>query len=111
MKKLLVPLFFISLVSLVNCGPFSTNINLAPVSEVTNQVSVGMHVDEFLKIAGNRAQKELIFARNYYVYRVEQIQISTTSRTKIQKDIKFFYFDYNYNSLLYVKDGAKSIKQ
>ena len=111
MKKSLILLLFISLIFLINCGSFSTNINLAPVSEVTNQVSVGMDIDKFLKIAGNRAQKELIFARNYYVYRVEQIQISTTSRTKIQKDIKFFYFDYNDNSLLYVKDGAKSIKQ
>ena len=106
MKKSLILLLFISLIFLINCGSFSTNINLAPVSEVTNQVSVGMHVDEFLKIAGNRAQKELIFARNYYVYRVEQIQILTSSKTKIKKDIKFFYFDYNDNSLLYVKEGA-----
>ena len=106
MKKLLIPLFFISLVSLVNCGSFPTNINLAPVSDVTNRVSVGMHVDEFLKVAGSRAQKELIFARNYYVYRVEQIQILTSSKTKIKKDIKFFYFDYNDNSLLYIKEGA-----
>ena len=106
MKKLLIPLLLISLIFLINCGSFSTNINLAPVSDVTNHVSVGMHIDEFLKIAGSRAQKELIFARNYYVYRVEQIQILTSSKTKIKKDIKFFYFDYNDNSLLYVKEGA-----
>ena len=106
MKKSLILLLFISLIFLINCGSFSTNINLAPVSDVTNQLSVGTHVDEFLKIAGNRAQKELIFARNYYVYRVEQIQILSSSKTKIKKDIKFFYFDYNDNSLLYVKDGA-----
>ena len=57
MKKLLTVLLFISLVCLANCGPFSININISQVSDLTKLFRVGMHVDEFLKIARNRLRK------------------------------------------------------
>ena len=50
MKKLLTVLLFISLVCLANCGPFSININISPVSDLTKlAIRVGTHVDDVLK--------------------------------------------------------------
>ena len=50
MKKLITVLLFISLVCLANCGPFSININISPVSDLTKLAIEGTHVDMSLKL-------------------------------------------------------------
>ena len=102
MKKLMLLLLFIPL---INCGSVSPNINLAPVSDVTNQVSEGIHVDEFLKIAGDRAQKDEIFARSYYIYRVDQ-----KSSSGYIIDTRFFQFLSSNDLLISVSQGESTKK-
>lgn len=66
----------------------------------SNQVYVGMPINEFKKIAGKKAKLEALEA-GYTVYRMNDYDAWTGAKT----DTKFFYF--GSNGKLYKVDGGE----
>ena len=59
-----------------------------------------MHVEEFKKIAKNRAEKDAMFS-DYYVYRINQINLDG-----YVIDTKFYYFRNSDDRLFEVNGGT-----
>ena len=69
MKKIIIAFLFISFVSCNNVD--LSKPKYQPVSVISNQVSYGTSLDEFLEIAGDRAEKTSESVFNVY-YKVHQ---------------------------------------
>ena len=93
MKKLV---FLLVCSFLISCGSYMN------VSQVTEQVKIGMTKDEFLKIAKNRAEKDAM-SSDYYVYRVNQYDLNG-----YKIDSMFYYFRSSDDTLFEVNAGTKA---
>ena len=85
---------FFVLTTAVSCNAYNS------VSKITEQVTLGMHVEEFKKIAKNRAEKDAMFS-DYYVYRINQINLDG-----YVIDTKFYYFRNSDDRLFEVNGGT-----
>ena len=94
MKKFL----FLALFSLfVSCSAYQ------PISNITSKVYIGMHVNDFLKVADGRAQRDAM-TETYYVYRINQYE----AMYGMLVDSKFYYFRNSDNKLFQVDGGTKN---
>ena len=93
MKKLV---FLLVCSFLISCGSYMN------VSQVTEQVEIGMTKDAFLKIAKNRAEKDAMYS-DYYVYRVNQYDLNG-----YKVDSMFYYFRNSDDKLFEVNAGTKA---
>tara|TARA_R110002012_G_C11550422_1_gene602408 strand:+ start:449 stop:757 length:309 start_codon:yes stop_codon:yes gene_type:complete len=93
MKKLV---FLLVCSFLISCGSYMN------VSQVTEQVEIGMTKDEFLKIAKNRAEKDAMYS-DYYVYRVNQYDLNG-----YKVDSMFYYFRTSDDTLIEVNAGTRA---
>ena len=73
-----------------------------PISQVNNQIEIGMTKDAFLKIAKNRAEKDAMYS-DYYVYRVNQYDLNG-----YKVDSMFYYFRTSDDKLFEVNAGTKA---
>jgi len=72
------------------------------VSKITEQVYIGMHINEFLKVAKGRAEKDVML-ETYYAYRINQYDIFGY---RIQS--MFYYFNNSDDKLFKVDEGVNT---
>ena len=72
-----------------------------PISHFTEQVYIGMHIDEFKSLAGKRAEKTALF-ETYYVYLIEGDGFFESSFER-----KFYYFRNDNDKLFSVDSGVR----
>ena len=94
MKKIFLLLFVISLSGSISCGMYNS------VSDITEQVYIGMSKAEFLKVAKKRAEADAIYI-DYYVYRINQYDLNG-----YKIDSMFYYFYTSTDTLFEVNSGS-----
>ena len=105
MKKILLLLLVTSLVS---CKMLQVGDDFKPVSEINNQIEIGMTIAQFLAIAGERAEKDAM-DETRTVYRVNQYQYNTLTSVSSVVDSMFYYF-YADTGILYKVNAGVSNK-
>ena len=85
MKKVL---FILIATVLISCKGYQN------IARITEQVFIGMHVEDFKRIAKGRYQKDAMNVQ-FYVYRINQYDING-----IKIDSMFYYFDNVTNKLI-----------
>jgi len=93
MKKLI---FLLIATVLFSCKAYQS------ISTITEQVSIGMHVDDFKRIAKGRYQTDAMNVQ-FYVYRINQYDLNG-----ILIDSMFYYFSQETNLLIEVNGGTRN---
>ena len=92
MKKLI---FLLIATFLFSCKSYQA------VHKITEQVYIGMHIDDFLRVANKRYQKDAMNSE-FYVYRINQYDING-----LLIDSMFYYFDNETDKLIEVNGGER----
>tara|TARA_B100001094_G_scaffold28707_1_gene24013 strand:- start:1006 stop:1260 length:255 start_codon:yes stop_codon:yes gene_type:complete len=72
-----------------------------PISQVNNQIEIGMTKDQFLAIAKKRANKDAM-TETYYVYRIDEYGFDASGTV----DSMFYYFRSSDDTLFEVNAGT-----
>lgn len=84
------------------CSFFIGCYNYMPISQVNNQIEIGMTKDQFLAIAKKRAKKDAM-TQTYYVYRVDEYMVDASGAV----DSMFYYFRNEDDILFEVNAGVR----